>query len=192
MKKRTIVRVFVFLFVLALAGIAFAAGPEGAAHESFFKEWGWKIINFLLIAAIIVYFARKPFAQFLKGRTEAIQKSLDEARTARELSEKALRDVEERLRLKDQEIAGIIAASTRSGEVEREALIKEAERMSRKVMEQARANVDFELKRARDAIRQEAAELAVELAERKLKEKLTPGEQKKLLEESLAKLEGKI
>jgi F-type H+-transporting ATPase subunit b len=69
--------------------------------------------------------------------------------------------------------------------------MREAERMSERLMEQTRANIDFELKRAKDAIRQEAVELAIELAEQKLREKMTPEEQKRLIEESIAKLEAR-
>lgn len=176
--------------VVSVAGVAFASGgaAEGGGH---LMEWVWKILNFAILVGILVYFARKPLAQFLRARTEAIQKSLDEARLARELAEKALKEVEERLRLKDKDIEEIVNASKASGEGERDALIKEAERMSQKIAEHARANIDYELKKAKDELKKEAVELALELAEKKLIDRLTPEEQLKLLEESISKLEGK-
>ena len=58
-------------------------------------------------------------------------------------------------------------------------------------MEQAKTNIDFEVKQAKATIKKEAVEIAMELAEKKLREKLTKEEQLKLLEESVAKIEGK-
>ena len=63
--------------------------------------------------------------------------------------------------------------------------------MKEKILEQARTNIAYEVKRAKETIMEEAAAIAIELAEKKLKEKLTQEEQLKLLEESLAKIEGK-
>ena len=42
---------------------------------------------------------------FFKKRTELIEQSLREAREAKELAQKALAEVEERLKVKDSEIA---------------------------------------------------------------------------------------
>ena len=69
--------------------------------------------------------------------------------------------------------------------------MKKAAGWKEKILEQARTNIAYEVKRAKETIMEEAAAIAIELAEKKLKEKLTQEEQLKLLEESLAKIEGK-
>ncbi len=61
--------------------------------------------------------------------------------------------------------------------------------MSEQILEQAKTNIQFELEQARAAIKAEAVELAMELAAKKIGERMTPDEQRKLIEESLAKLE---
>lgn len=182
---------FLFPILLVLVPVAaLAAGaPEAAEHAGFMKEWGWKIVNFAILVSVLVYFLKKPLASYLKGRTEMIEKSLAEARQARELAEKALKEVEQKLSLKESEMAEILESVKLSGGAEREALIKEAERLAEKVVEQARTNMEFEFKKARDSIRKEAVDLALELSEKRLKEKLTPDEQKKLLEEAITRLE---
>jgi len=188
MKKINIIILLVFVFVSISVGVFASEGEAGGSH---IMEWVWKIINFAALAFILWYFGRGPVKTFLKNRTEMIQKTLDEARQARELAEKALKEVEEKLKTKDSEVEGIIMASKESGEREKAALIEEGKRMSEKIIEQAKANIEFELKRAKEEIKAEAVEIALELAEKKIKEKLTPEEQKRLIEESLAKLEGK-
>ncbi|MDA8171330.1 MAG: F0F1 ATP synthase subunit B [Nitrospiraceae bacterium] len=168
---------------------ALAAGSPEAGGQ--WKEWLWKIINFVILVGVLAYFAKKPLADYLKARTAAIAKGIEDARVAREAAEKALKEVEERLRLKDKELEEILRTATKSGEAEREALIKESERMSQKIAEHADAYVSFELNKAKDAIRKEAAELAVELAAKKLPRKVTPEVQKKLIEDAISQLEAK-
>jgi F-type H+-transporting ATPase subunit b len=178
------------LFILTVTSLAFASGG-GEEHTPLWKEYMWKIFNFLLLIAVLYKFAKKPFADFLQKRSETIAKTLQEAKAAREAAEKALKAVEERLRTKDAEIEAILSAAKRSGEQERNAIIEESARLKEKILEQAKSNIEFELKNAKEVIKAEAVELAMELAEKKLREKLTKDEQEKLLDDSLVKIGGK-
>jgi F-type H+-transporting ATPase subunit b len=177
---------------LAVASFVYASGGgEEAANAPWWKDYIWKIINFLLLVVILFKFAKKPMQNFFQKRTELIEKTLNEAKEARAASLKALQEVETRLKAKDAEIAAILAASKKSGEQERDTIISESDRLKAKILEQAKTNIEFELKSAKEAIKAEAVELAMELAEKKIKEKLTKEEQEKLLEDSLMKIGGK-
>lgn len=194
-KLKVFSKIFI-VFTLCILNLAFVltafGSEEGAAtHTSLFKDYLWKIINFGILAFILFKFGRKPLQSFLKQRTELIEKTLKEAREAKEAAEKALQQVEERLKTKDKEVEEIVSASKRFGEEVREDLIQQSDKLREKILEQARINIEYELKHAREAIKAEAVEIAMELAEKKLKEKLTKEEQKRLLEESLAKIGGK-
>jgi F-type H+-transporting ATPase subunit b len=140
---------------------------------------------------ILVKFAGKPLKNFLRQRKELIEKSIKEAQEAKELAKKALAEVEERLKLKDKEVEEIISLSKTSGEAERDRLIQDGERLKVKILEQAKANIEHEVKMAREAIKAEAVEAAMNLAEEKIKKKITTQEQEKLLQESIKLLEGK-
>ena len=182
--------------ILCIINIVFVtavfASEEGeAAHTSLFKDYLWKIINFGILAFILFKYGRKPLKSFLKQRTELIEKTLKEAKEAKEAAEKALLKVEERLKTKDKEIEEILSASKRSGEEVRESLIQQSDKLREKILEQARVNIEYELKSAKEAIKAEAVEIAMGLAEKKIKERLTKEEQQKLLEESLTKIGGK-
>lgn len=180
---------FVFVICIVYSGIAF--GAEEAAHGGEWKEWLWKMLNFAVLVAILVKFLNKPLKEFLKKRTELIEKSLKEAKEAKELAEKALAEVEERLKLKDKEIEEILARTRVSAEKEQGLLIQQGEQMKEKILEQAKNNIDYELRLAKEAIKAEAVEVAMELAERKLRDKLTKEEQMRLIEESLKRMETK-
>jgi F-type H+-transporting ATPase subunit b len=88
-------------------------------------------------------------------------------------------------------LEAILSAAKKSGEHERDNIIEESARLKEKILEQAKTNIEFELKHAKEAIKAEAVELAIELAEKKLKDKLTKDEQEKLLDDSLVKIGGK-
>ncbi|MDI6890062.1 MAG: F0F1 ATP synthase subunit B [Thermodesulfovibrionales bacterium] len=174
----------------AFTSIALGVEAEEAAHTPLWKDYLWKIINFGILVFILYKFGKKPLQSFLRQRTELIEKTLKEAKEAKETAEKALCEVEEKLKTKDAEIEKILSASRQMGETERESLIEEGNKLREKILEQAKVNIDYELKHAREAIKAEAVEIALELAEKKLKEKLTKEEQEKLLEESIAKIGG--
>ena len=120
-----------------------------------------------------------------------IAKTLQEAKEAKEAAQKALREVEGRLKAKDAEIEAIIAAAKRSGEQERDQIIEDSARLKAQIVEQAKTNIDFEVKHAKEVIKAEAVEIAMELAEKKIKEKITKDDQEKLLQDSLVRIGGK-
>jgi F-type H+-transporting ATPase subunit b len=191
-KLRTVFYLSLCTFHILFFSAAALAAEGGEAQESLFKEYLWPVINFLVLLALLIYgFKKADIKGYFKKRTELIEQTLNEARQAKELAQKALAEVEERLKVKDKEIEEIVASAKYSGEREKARLAEEGERMKEKIMEQARTNIEFELKRAKETIKEEAVEIAMELAEKKLKGKMTKEEQMKLLEESVAKIEGK-
>jgi len=179
------------IILLVTISSSFASSGEGA-EPSLFKAYFWAIINFLILVGLLVFMMKKmDIKGYFKKRTELIEQSLKDAREAKELAQKALAEVEERLKIKDREVEEILKAARESGERETGRLAEEGDRLTTRILEQTRNNIDFEVKMAKEAIKEEAVEIAMELAEKKLKQKLTKEEQMKLLEESIAKIEGK-
>jgi F-type H+-transporting ATPase subunit b len=189
-QKTTLLQILAFCaLTFIFSAVALASGGEEGGP--LWKSYMWKIINFLILVVILVKFAKKPLQNFLQQRTEMIAKTLQEAKEAKEAAQKALQEVEGRLKSKDAEIEAIIAAAKRSGEQEREQIIADSARLKEQILEQAKTNIDFEVKHAKEVIKAEAVELAMELAEKKLKDKLTKDDQEKLLQDSLVKIGGK-
>ncbi len=185
---RVILMVPYVLFVMV--SVALASGGE--EEPNLLKAYFWAIVNFLILVSLLVFMMKKmDIRGYFRKRTELIEQSLKEAKEAKELAQKALAEVEERLRIKDREVEAILKAARESGEREAVRLTEEGDRLKVRILEQTRSNIDFEVKRAKEAIKQEAVEAAMELAEKKLREKLTKDEQVRLLEESISKIEGK-
>lgn len=164
---------------------SFSLAAEGAAHGGDWKEWLWKIVNFGILVFILVKFAGKPLRDFLRQRTELIEKTMRDANAARQAAEQALAAIEDKLRLKDKEIEDILDWSKNSAKLEQELLISQGEQMKKRILEQARNSIDYELRLAKEALKAEAAEAAVGLAEEKIKERLTGEVQAALIEKSI-------
>lgn len=178
---------FLFFNFALFTATAFAA--EGGEHGgSSMMEWVWRILNFLILVVILVKFLNKPLKDYLRQRRELIEKSIKEAQEAKEIAMKALAEVEERLKVKDKEIEEIISSARSSGEREKERLIEEGEKLKVKILEQAKTNIEYELKKAKETIKAEAVEAAMELAEEKIKTRMTKDDQERLLQESLKSL----
>ncbi len=174
--------------------VASVFAAEGGGHgETIFtwKDWLWPVVNFSILVFVLVFFTRKPFGEFFKNRTAMIEKSLKDASEAKELAQKTLNEVRERLKNTDGELEQIIEAARKSGEKEKEAIIAEGERLKEKIIEQAKANIDFELQKAKETIKSDAVLMALELAERQLKERLGQKEQEALIDDYIKRLEAK-
>jgi F-type H+-transporting ATPase subunit b len=176
-------------YFLFPAATAFAAG-SGESHFGL-MDWVWRFVNFGILVVLLVKFAGKPLKNFFQQRKELIEKSIRESQEAKELARKALAEVEERLKLKDKEVEEILSIAKVSGESERARLIEESERMKVRILEQAKSNIDHEVKLAREAIKAEAVEASLQLAEEKIRNRLTTVEQERLLQESIKLLEGR-
>lgn len=180
-----------FSLMLVMAAVTAFAAESGEHGGGDLKEWAFKTINFAILVFLLVKFLGKPIKNYFAQRKELIEKSIRESQEAKELAQKALQEVEEKLKLKDKEVQDILDTAKKIGEQEKAQIIQESEKLKEKILEQAKTNIEFEVKMAKDALRLEAAELAIQLSEQKLKEKVTPEEQEKLLQESLKIIEGR-
>lgn len=190
--KLQIISAVMLITGLIIASSAFASGGGGNEEAHFtYKDWLWPVINFGILVFILVFFTRKPFGEFFRNRTAMIEKSLKDASEAKELAQKTLAEVKSRLQNTDSEIAQIIEAARKSGEKEKEAIIAEGERLKERIIEQAKANIDLELQKAKDTIKSDAALMALELAEKQIKEQLGQDEQKALINDYIKRLEAK-
>ena len=181
----------VFLSVLLLSSVAYAsAGVGGGEGDDSIMPLVWQLLNFTILV-VVLGVAIKMFnvRGMLNKRIEGIQSIIAEATEAREAAEAALKEVREKLNLKDDEIKKVTEAALASGRLEREAAEAEGQRLSEKILEQARANIQMELQNARAEIRAEAVNLAMKLAEEKLGRVLDAEQQRALMQDAIKKLE---
>jgi len=158
------------IVILTLAGTGFAAeNSEGAHHAAQLKDFGWRLLNFAILAGIIGWaIAKAQIKKALADRRTQIETSLREARETREAAEAKLRDYSSKLDRASQELAAMRAAIIQEAEQEKQRIIAHALDAAEKIALQAALSAEQETLKARMALKAYAAKLAVELAAAKL------------------------
>jgi F-type H+-transporting ATPase subunit b len=126
-------------------------------------------LNFVIIAGAIAAFWRSKIPAMFRARTAAIQKGIEEARQAGEEASRRLAEIEQRLAKLDAEIAAMRAAAEAEAAAEEERIRAAAEDDKRKVIAMATQEIVAAERAARRELKSYAAELAVGLAEQRVR-----------------------
>jgi F-type H+-transporting ATPase subunit b len=168
--------------LLLVAGAAQASG--GAKDEgSQLSEFIWQALNLALLLGVLVYFGRKPIQNFFFERRMGIQEGLDSSARLLDEAETRLTEWQTRLAELDGEIEEIRSTTHRLAEAERERILADARASAERVRRDSAAAVEQEVRRARTVLRGEASDLAVELAERLLRETVNDADRDRLVDE---------
>lgn len=189
MKARcTVVVLMILPMVLLLAGVADASGGGESAWT--FSKLFWRVVNTIALLALLVYLLRKPLTNFFKDRTEQISKDLDEAKAQRERAEALIAEYKQKIAGMEQELEKMRAELRKSAESESEKVQANAERMAVAIVESARVTADQEVRKAKAALKSEAVEMAVQMAETLIQEKINEDDRKRIVEDYLVKVGG--
>ncbi len=175
--------------LLLLPAVVCASTAGGHADSAvILKDFAYRCFNFALMVGLLAYFVTKPVRKGLKNRTAEIEKTLADAQIAKEAAEAKHREYSEKLARATEEIAGIAASIRREGELERDKIISAAKELAVKIEYEAENKASSVVAKARAELREEAASLAVELAEDMLKKQVSADDQKRLVDEYMQKV----
>lgn len=131
--------------------------------------WILIILNFGIVAGLFYAISKSTLPAMFRGRTVAIQKSLEEARRASAEANQRLAAIEARLAKIDAEVSEMRASAENDAAAEEERLRGLAEQDKQKVVEAAEAEIAAATNLARHELKAFTAELAVTLAEKKIR-----------------------
>ena len=175
-----------------LPGLAWAAAEGG--HEggggliSLDKSLIVQAVNFIILLVILTKLLYKPFLAKMEERTQAIKKSLDEAQAARADAARQQEENESRLRAAHAEAAAIRDQALREAADESRKHIEAAQAQSRKMVDDTKAQLDAEVRRAREELRREVAELATAVAEKLVRRSLREDDHRRIVAEAISKV----
>jgi F-type H+-transporting ATPase subunit b len=130
--------------------------------------WLSVVLNFAVIAGVIVWAGRKFLPGIFRDRTAAIQKAMQEAQRASEEARRKLAEIETRLQQLDIEIGAIRDAAEKEGVAEERRIKAAAEEDARKIVASAEQEIEAAAKAARRRLTAHAADLAVGLAQKQI------------------------
>lgn len=178
--------------LVALLFLSFEAAMAASGGDSGSKGWGnldwYRLMNFVVLAAALVFILRKPVSQALSSRIKGIQEQLESLEIQRAEAEKKLAQYNEKLSQLETEAAKIVDAYIKQGNEAKAKLLKEAEQAAEKLRAQARRNIEHEFDRARQKLQQEVVESSLQKAEESLKKEITAQDQDKLIDEYINKV----
>ena len=177
------------LLVFGLAAVAYAAGEaEPAAHGLNWKDFLFRVINFVLVFAVIAKFGGKKIVGFFRGRVTQIENQMADLDSRKAEAAKRLADIEASIANLAAEKKRIEDEYRRQGEALRDAIVAAAEAKAAQIREQAVATAETEARAAVGKIRSELADAVVEAAQNMLQQKLTAQDQEQLLDTYLTKV----
>ncbi len=191
MKK--VMPLFATLFTLVVVSTVFASEAEEGAHEAmtFMGDWLPRLVNFAIIAGVVVYFMRKPAQDFFKNRTVEIAKALQESKEARERAVAALAEMERKIKDLEAETARMVADAQARSEKDKHALIEEGRKVAQDVQAQVKQGIDIELQKARTTLAAEASLLSLDLAEGMIKKKIGAKDHERMVKEYISNVGGR-
>lgn len=178
--------------LLILGTACGALASEGGVSSGQLWDLIYRILNFVVLAAILFFLLRKPLKTGLKGRSQAIARELKDLETKRDEARRNLAQMEGRLAEMEKEHEAILVRFRQEGEQEKKKILDDARRMAERVKGQAQNTIEMETKLAKAELRREVAEMSTALAEQLVKEKITGEDQSRLVDEYLGKLDRKV
>jgi F-type H+-transporting ATPase subunit b len=130
--------------------------------------WLAVLLNFAVIAALMIWAARKYLPGAFRARTAAIQRAMEEARRASEDANRRLSEIESRLSKLGDEIAAMKAVGDKDLAAEEARIKTAADEDARKIVESAEQEIAAAAKAARRDLTAYAADLAVSLAKKQI------------------------
>jgi F-type H+-transporting ATPase subunit b len=176
--------------LLGWPGVAAAAGG-GAGLIEINSTLIVQVINFLILLVVLYRFVYKPLLGTLESRSAAIKQQLAEAQAARESAQRQLAEFEAKLTASQAEAQAVRDRALREAAELRERLTAEARREASQLVESARAEIEQDVRRARADLRREVAGLAVNIAERLIQKNVQAEDQDRLVQDALARLDGR-
>lgn len=174
-------------------------GEHGDAHggdahhghsltHSQIMNFVWHILNFSILAFVLVKFLKKPISDALTGRQQGIRAQFEELEAKRVEAERMYADYEKKLSGMDAEAKRILQTFLEQGEAEKARIIAQAEESAKRIKAQAELYVQQELSKATAQLQKEVSDMAVAMAEEIVRKNITEEDQHRLIAEYLEKV----
>jgi F-type H+-transporting ATPase subunit b len=169
---------------LAFASLAFA--EEAAGGEKDLTAWKWA--NFAILAAAIGYVLVKQAGPYFATRSAEIRKGIEESQKLREEAEQRAEAMDARLAILEVEVEAMRKASREEASQEAHRIRQETAQEMAKIKANAEREISSALKSSQIELKRYAAQLAIDLAREKVRERMTPADQETLVRKFVADL----
>lgn len=177
------------MVLLALPGSAIGAEGESNLFAGDIGNAVWTVVIFLTVIFVLGKFAWGPMLGALQEREKFIRDALEQAKKDREEAQSRLEEYSEKLHEARAEATKIVREGRRDAEVVRRRIEDEAKEETERMLARARREIDIAKQTAVKELFAVSASLVTRAASKIVRQELTPGDQDRLINESIAELE---
>ena len=171
-RRRAVLAALVCLLVPAAAWAAEAGSSSNIP----------KLVNFTILATILVLALRKPLANYLNARAAVIRDQLVEARADREAAARTAEATARSQAGLDEEVEAVRRRIADAARVEGERIVAAAEAQAQKVTSAAEAELEAAVQTAERRLHAGAARAAVRVARARLEAGMSEEDHRRLLD----------
>ncbi len=148
----------------------------------------WTVLNFLILAGGLAWLTSKYGAPLLQARSKGIAEGLAAGEKARAEADKRAAEVQAKLANLEKEIAALRAEAKAERDREADRIRRDAQNEMARIHAQAENEIESAGKQAKLEVQRAAAKLAIELAESKVRARMSPDVQASLVQGFVADL----
>ena len=147
-----------------------------------------RLVNFAILAGSLWYLLRSPIAKYLADRGTQIRSDLVNAAELKQTAAAAIEEIDRKMKALPGELEALRAQGAQEIAIE-EARIRDAAAAEReRLLEQARREIDLQVKVAERELVGYAADLAVGVASERIKKNITADDQQRLVDRYVQQL----
>jgi F-type H+-transporting ATPase subunit b len=165
------------------------AAGETEPHGQTLTQTIAKLANFAILAGVLVYYLRTPIRAYLASRATAIRSDLVAASELRATATAQLAEIERKLQSLPGELAALKAQGAQDLAAEQARIAQTAASERERLIQQTRREIEMRLQVARRELTEHAAQLAVQIAEQRIKRDITGDDQLRLVERYTSQLQ---
>ncbi len=175
----TAVRIIALAVILMYMDIyLFAAESDGGGSP--LMDFIWKVLNVVVLGAIIYKFAKKPLGNALNNSAESAKKLIRDARDAEENLKAELNEMRGKIAGLEKEAEQMVKNAKEDAQIEKERIIEEGKHEIERMKRQASFALEQERRKAEADIRHWVSEESISIAEKELKQEMNQNQQNKL------------
>ncbi len=174
---------FIIFSLPLLISPAFAAGEAGGWRSIYDEIMRW--LNFSIFVLVIVKFARAPLVDFLKGRKEEVADEIKQVETQKKRAEGDVQGIVQQFEESSRHLEKIKTRILNQGERRKEQIIADARSESEMMLNASKVNIKGQIANARDRLRFEIIDEAIDMALKKLPDEITDQDNAKIVNEYL-------
>jgi F-type H+-transporting ATPase subunit b len=172
--------IFGSLLVLHLFGSeSWAAEGEGGWRSSYDLIMMW--VNFSILAFVLIKFGKNPIKVFFRDQKENIVRTIENIEAEKEANDAQLKQTRKLIQESSIRFEAIKAKIIAEGELRKQAIIEDARRESKMLIDHANFWIERQILHAKQRLRSELIDEAIEMALKRLPQAVTPQDNQKLI-----------